>query len=93
MSGLVRIGPFAATYISTATSTQVKTGPGILHAIIVGTTAAGSIIVIDGTSGSTPNIATLKSSIVEGSYIFNANFSGGLRIVTAAASLITVLWE
>lgn len=93
MSELVRIGPFVATYISTGTSTQIKTGSGILHAIIVGTTAAGSITIIDGTSGSTPNIGVLKASIVEGTYVFNCQFSAGLRIVTAAASLVTVLWE
>lgn len=93
MSSLVRIGPFASNYITTATSTQVKTGPGILHAIVLGETAAGAISVIDGTSGSTANIATLKASIVEGTYVFNANFSAGLRIVTAGASKLTVLYE
>lgn len=82
------------SYISTATTTQVKTGPGRLHAIIVGETAAGSIKIIDGTSGSTTNLAELKASIAEGTYKFeNCNFSAGLRIVTAAASKITVVYS
>ena len=80
------------TYISTGTTTQVATGPGVLKAIIVGTTAAGAIQVIDNTSGSTVNLAELKSSIAEGTYTFNVAFSTGLRIITAAASKITVIW-
>lgn len=80
-------------YIATATTTQVKTGSGVLRRIIVGETAAGAISIIDGTSGSTANIGTLKASIVEGDYEFNVAFSQGLRIVTAGASKITVVFE
>lgn len=83
------------TYISSATSTQVATGPGTLYAIMLGETAAGAISIIDGTSGSTANIGTLKASIVEGSYFFGSGgirFSSGLRIVTAGASKLTVVW-
>lgn len=81
-------------YISSATTTQVKTGPGQLHAIVVGETAAGAISIIDGTSGTTANIGTLKASIVEGTYRFeNCKFSAGLRIVTAGASKITVIYS
>jgi len=93
MSILVRIGPFVPTYISTTTTTQVKTGNGILHAIIIGETAAGAISIIDNTEGSTVNIGTLKASIVEGTYVFNCVFGAGLRIITAASSKLTVLWE
>lgn len=93
MSSLVRLGPFVPTYISTATTTQVKTGPGILHAIVLGETSAGAITIIDNTSGSTANIGVLKASIVEGTYAFNCNFSAGLRIITAGASKLTVIWE
>lgn len=82
-----------AEYISTATTTQVKTGAGILHHITIGETAAGAISVIDNTSGSTVNIASLKASIVEGTYFFNCTFAAGLRIITAGASKITVVYE
>lgn len=84
---------YEKAYISTATTTQVKTGAGVLHAIVVGETAAGAISVIDNTSGSTVNIATLKASIVEGTYVFNVSFSAGLRIITAGASKITVIYR
>jgi hypothetical protein len=80
-------------YISTATTTQVRTGSGLLRAIVVGETAAGSIKIIDGTSGSTTNLGELKSSIAEGTYRFDCVFSAGLRIVTAAASKITVIYS
>jgi len=77
-------------YINSATTTQVATGPGVLHAIVVGETSASSIAVIDGTSGTTASIATLKASIAEGSYGFGANFNSGLRIVTGASKVTVV---
>lgn len=83
----------SVAYISSATTTQVKTGAGTLIAIVVGETAAGAISIIDNTSGSTVNIGTLKASIVEGTYTFNAPFATGLRIITAAASKITVIYQ
>lgn len=84
---------YSGRYIDSATTTQVKTGPGVLKRIIVGETAAGAISIIDGTSGSTANIGTLKASIVEDTYDFDVSFSAGLRIVTAAASKITVVYK
>lgn len=80
-------------YISTATTTQVLTGAGVLRKIIVGTTAAGSIKVIDDITGTTTNIAELQASILPGVYEFNAGVAKGIRIVTAAASLVTVIYE
>ncbi len=81
------------TYISTATTTQVATGQGQLVRIVVGATAGGAITVIDAISGSTPVIATLKASVAEGTYEFGLNFFAGLRITTAASSLITVVYN
>lgn len=81
------------TYISSGTTTQIFTGKGILHAIIVGETAAGAITVADAISGSTPAVAVLKASIGEGTYKYKCSISKGLRIVTAAASKITVVWS
>lgn len=81
------------TNITTQTSTQVKLGPGSLYSIVVNKTAAGTVGIFDGVSGHTTNtIGTLKSSIVEGTYIFDCAFSEGLYIVTGAASDITVNW-
>lgn len=83
---------FQKTYISTATTTQVFSGRGSLHALTIGETAAGAISVIDNTSGSTVNIASLKASITEGTYLFDCSVSKGLRIITAGGSKLTVTW-
>ena len=93
MSKLVRQGPYTVNYVATGRTEQVKEGPGILHAIVVGVTAAGAIDVIDGISGTTANIASLKASIAEGVYTFDVAFSVGLRVITAAASNITILYQ
>lgn len=81
------------TYIDSATTTQVFTGKGQLHSIVVGETAADTISVIDNTSGSTVNVATLEASVPQGTYKFDCSISEGLRIITAAASKITVMWS
>ncbi len=83
---------YVPTYISTNTTTQVLTGKGMLHSIVVGTTAAGAITVADGTAASSTTFAVLKSGIAEGTYRFDCSVSTGLRITTAASSLITVIW-
>lgn len=84
---------YKVDYISTATTTQVKTGAGFLKSIVVGETAAGAISIIDNTSGSTVNLGELKASIAEGTYEFGCHFQSGLRIITAAASKISVIYR
>lgn len=84
---------YSYSYIDSATTTQIATGAGILHAIVIGETAAGAISIIDNTTGSTVNLGTLKASIAENTYLFDAEFSTGLRIITAAASKITVIYK
>ena len=78
--------------ITSATTTTVKSGRGILKAIIVNTTAAGTITIYDNTAASGTKIGTMKASIAENSYEFNALFQTGLTIVTGAASDITVIY-
>lgn len=80
----------SGAYISSATTTTVKSGAGVLHAIVLGETAAGTITIYDNTAGSGTVICVLKASIVEGTYIFDRIFSTGLTIVTAGASKLHV---
>lgn len=80
-------------YISTATTTVVKSGSGRLKSITVGETAAGAITVYDNTAGSGAVIAVLKASIAEGTYEFDVAFSTGLTVVTAGASKLTVSYR
>lgn len=83
-------GGLKAAYINTATTTQVKTGAGFLHCVTVNTTAAGTIGIIDNTSGTTVNIGQLKASVAENTYCYDVPFTTGLRIITGAASDITI---
>lgn len=77
------------TYISTTGTTTVFSGGGILRKVIIGTTAAGAITLVD---GSTP-FAELKSSIVENTYVYDVVIEDSLYVVCAATPLVTITWE
>jgi hypothetical protein len=62
-------------------------GTGTLHSVVVNTTAAGAITLADGTG----EIAVLKASIAEGSFVFEALFYNYLSVTLAAASDITIM--
>lgn len=82
---------YTPTYISSATETVVKTGPGTLHTVVLGETAAGTITIYDGVSAALGTIkAVLKASIAEQTFTFDFAFTKGLVIVTAGASKLTV---
>lgn len=89
-AAFVAPGGTSLAYISTATTTQVKTGAGFLHCITVNATTAFTIGLIDNTSGTTVNIGQLKASVPEGTYCYDVPFATGLRIITGGASDITV---
>ena len=81
------------TYISTATTTQVYTGPCKLVRVVVGETSAGAITIEDdNASVSGPTVAVLKASIVEGVYDFDVAMANGIKVTTAGASKITVVY-
>jgi hypothetical protein len=85
--------PYIYRNITTATTTVVKSGAGVLKGITVNTTAAGTITIYDNTSAAGTKIGTLKSSVVEGTYEYNVAFATGLTVVTGAASDITVAYN
>ena len=78
--------------ITGAATTQVATGKGILHNITINTVnAAGTIKIIDGTSGTTANVGTItlaNSNCVTLNY--DTYFATGLRIVTSTSPDITI---
>jgi len=81
------------TYISTATTTQVVNAPCRLVRIILTETAAGTITIYNEIgSDTTTLVGVMKASIVEGDYDFGVKLSKGLKIVTGAASKLTVVW-
>ncbi len=81
------------TYISTQTTTQVLTGAGRLIRIILGTTSAGAITIYNEVASDTTDVVgVLKASIAEGTYEFGVVMSKGIKITTAGASTLTVVW-
>jgi len=84
---------FNDTYISTATTTVVKTGAGLLHTIVVNGGTAGTIIIYDNTAGSGTIIASFDSTNALNTYTFNCSFATGLTVVTSAATKVTVNWR
>jgi len=79
------------THISTNTTTVVESAPCVLIAIIVNTTAAGTITIVDSATTTTPVIGIIKASVTEGTYEYKVRTINGLSIITAAASDITVV--
>lgn len=86
----VLIENFLPLHISTATTTTVKTGAGLLHSIVVTGGTAGTIIVYNNTAASGTVIASFSSTNALESYLFDCSFSTGLTIITSAATLLTV---
>lgn len=87
-------GSYNYNNISTGTTTLVKTGTGVLHAITINTTAAAIITIYDSLLGSGTKIGTIAASPAIGStFRFDVAFATGLTIVTAGASDITVSYR
>lgn len=73
--------------VGAAAGSAVIDGEGELYAIVVNTTAAGTVTVADATG----TFATLKSSIVEATYYYEVPVLGYLVLTLGAASDITVI--
>lgn len=86
------IDAYKYAYISGAATTQVFTGLGRLIAIVVNTPAAATIGLIDGTAGTTVNIGQLAASVPANRYKYGITLAQGLRIITAGATDITVIY-
>lgn len=78
--------------ITTATTTLIKTGSGILAGITVNGGTIGAITIYDNTTASTTKIATIASPFAGQVIPFGIGFSTGLTIVTGAATDITVMY-
>lgn len=79
--------------ITTATTTVVKTGPGILVSIVLNETNAGTITIYDNVAASGTIIATIAAAAGAGSVFgYLCQFTDGLTVVTAGADDITVVY-
>lgn len=87
------------TNITTATTTTVKSGKGVLHKISVNTfVASATITIYDNTAASGTKIGTftLPATITgDAPYVlpFDIQFNTGLTIVTSAATDITAIYR
>ena len=79
-----------ATYISTATTTVVKTGAGLLHTIVVQGGTTGTIIGYDNTAASGTILFSFDTTVALATYTFDVSFAVGLTVVTSAATKLTV---
>lgn len=93
VSGNAKTAGYSATAISTATTTSIKSGKGVLRAIVVTGGTAGTIVVYDNTAASGTVLADFASTNTANTYTFNANFTTGLTVVTGAATKLTVIWD
>jgi hypothetical protein len=94
--GNVSIKGYSFTNITTSTTTVIKAGPGVLHAVCVNTPAAtGTFQMYDNTAGSGTKIGLITSfASVSGCFIYDVAFSTGLTVVTATATPdFTVSWR
>lgn len=78
------------TYINSTTTTVVKTGWGLLHAITVEGGAAGTITVYDNTAASGTVMANFASTNAPATYPLNILFATGCTIVTSAGTQMTI---
>ncbi len=86
----------AYSHIAGAATTQVKSGRGILHKIVLNKpVASATITLVDNTSGTTPVIGLITNTTDVKPYelIFDARFSTGLRIITSGADDVTVVYQ
>lgn len=77
------------TYITTATTTQCETDRVNKVLIQVNAALTGTITVIDGTTGTTANVAIITNPGVGNKFDYY-DFKQGVRIVTSATCDITV---
>lgn len=72
------------TNITTATTTTIKSGAGVLHTVCVNAlgTVASTATIYDNTAGSGTKIATLNTLALLGCQTYDVAFATGLTIVT-----------
>lgn len=86
------------TYVTTAATAQIFRGSGVLVAIVLNKPLLGTVKLIDNTTGSTANIATLASGTANGVTFtgrieYNLAIGQGLIVINSAAEDITVVWR
>ena len=74
-----------------AADTLVVKGAGVLHSVVINTTAASGIVLYDSTATGGTKIATIAASPVIGStFLYDASFTNGIFVSMGGASDITL---
>lgn len=79
----------AYAYITDTTETQVLVGGTPTVLIQANAALTGTIKVIDGTSGTTANVATITNPTVGSQYVYH-NLKNGVRVIASGSCDITV---
>jgi hypothetical protein len=84
LAAAVTIAGFTAQVITTATTTLVRSGAGLLHGITVNSlgTVASTIEVYDALTATGTPIAIIDSLNLSGQFLYDINFATGLTLVT-----------
>lgn len=93
---VVTNSPFSYTNITTAVTTTIKSGAGMLHTITINTTANGTLTVYDNTAGSGTIIALVSpvNGMAPSCLIYDLQFNTGLTVVSSSANPdFTVTWK
>lgn len=100
IQGTVTLAGYNYTHITTDATTLVKTGPGILHSIIINTHGASATIEFDDALTHTSpvmGIITCPGTITSAIPIaleYDVQFSTGLSVTTGTATLdATIVWK
>lgn len=100
IEGTVQIGGYNYTRVTTAATTLVKTGPGVLHAVVLNKLGASATIELDDAlTNTTPVIGLIAlpatiTAIIGGTFTYDAAFSTGLSVTVGTATVdATVLWK
>lgn len=98
IQGTVTIGGYNYTHLAATATTLIKTGPGILHAIVINTPVAGTLEADDALTNTAPVIAIITigtaTAMAPFSAIYDVAFSTGLTIkITTGAMDATIVWK
>jgi len=90
---------YSHKFVSAAATTVVRTGPGILHSIVVGLpVASGTITIYDNSAGSGTVIGliTFPGTLLQdhpGTFLFDVAFTTGLTVVSVEDIDFTITWK
>lgn len=84
---------YRCTYTEAATATTIKTGAGVLRAIVVGSTPTKAIEIYDSAGSGGTKLGELAASCPIDTYAFNCSFATGLHISNSGGAKISIIYR